>query len=209
MNGTGRSGPRPLVFLDVDGTMTADRQNTFPFDYTDAYEPYTVHTMGRDYPVLCRRDVIAAINTASTLVEFRWLTMWGESAAKDFAPAVGLKEFGVSDRVPRGGGYPDVGRWSLRWWKFLAIQAEHELHPGRPLIWLDDNISTDLHDKMIASPLTPATLSWIQPRSTRGLDAEDLLSLKSWIDDPTITRRIRRGTDYPEAGGTEENNGDR
>lgn len=89
--------------------------------------------------------------------------------------------------------------------------AEVKLHPGRALMWVDDSTSIDLHEHMIASPLTPATLSWIQPRSTRGLDAEDLLSLRLWIADPTITCQIRRGTDYPQdenpTGGAEELHG--
>ena len=202
---------RPLIFFDVDGTLTADRQQMFPFDYSYDYETYTVHTMGRSYPMLCRPDVLAAVNAASEMVEVRWLTMWGQNAANDFAPAVGLKHFEVSDRF-QGAGYPDAGRWSLRWWKVIAILLEQELHPGRALIWLDNAISPDLHDQMIASQLTPSTLSWIQPKSTRGLDAEDLATLRSWLDDPIITRRIRRGTDYPEdespIGGVEEHHGD-
>lgn len=42
------AGPelRPLIFLDVDGTLVADRQQTFLFDYTHDYETYNVHTMG-------------------------------------------------------------------------------------------------------------------------------------------------------------------
>ena len=161
--------------------------------------------------MLCRPDVFASADAAFETVEIRWLTMWGESAANDFAPAVGLNRFDVSDRFPWA-GYPGAGRWSLRWWKSVAVQIEFEVHPGRPMLWLDDNISPDLHDHLIASPLTPSTLSWIQPKSTRGLDTEDLVSLRSWIDDPTITRRIRRGTDFPEgespSDGAEDHHGD-
>ena len=67
------AGPelRPLIFLDVDGTLVADRQQTFPFDDPHDYETYNVHTMGRSNPMLCRPDVLAAVNTASSTVEIR------------------------------------------------------------------------------------------------------------------------------------------
>ena len=72
------AGPelRLLIFLDVDGTLVADRQQTFPFDDPHDYETYNVHTMGRSYPMLTRPDptrpdVLAAVNTASSTVEIR------------------------------------------------------------------------------------------------------------------------------------------
>ena len=45
-----------VIFLDVDGTLVADRQQTFPFDDPHDYETYNVHTMGQSNPMLCRPD---------------------------------------------------------------------------------------------------------------------------------------------------------
>ena len=191
---------RPLLLLDVDGTMTAVRQQSFPFDYWADYLTFARSIRARDIRVLFRPDVVRAINAASSEVEVKWHSMWGNDAPIHFAPLVELEAFGVTDPNPVGRSLPDEGPGALRWWKYLYILEAEKVAPGRPIMWVDDSIGIDLHQRMIASPLTPKSLSWIQPRSTRGLDAEDLSSLASWMDDPSVTRRILRGSDYDEGG---------
>lgn len=196
----GRASPekRPLLLLDIDGTMTATRQRSAPFDYSADYCTFKMSLRGRDIRVMFRPDVIRAINSASSELEVKWHTMWGDDAVAHFAPLVELNAFSVTDPAPAGGGMPDEGPGALRWWKYTHILSEAKAAPGRPIMWLDDGIGTDLHQRMIASPLTPKTLSWIRPRSTRGLDAEDLKSLALWIEDPSVARRVLRGSDYGE-----------
>ena len=183
---------RPLLLLDVDGTMTATRQRSFPFDYSADYQTFATSIRSRDIRILFRPDVVHAIDAASSSLEVKWHTMWGAHSATHFASLLELEAFGVTDLAPVGTGTPDEGPGALRWWKFTAILAEAKAAHGRPVMWLDDGIGLDLQKQMIASPLTPPSLSWIQPRSTRGLDAEDLKSLASWIGDPSVPRQIFR-----------------
>ena len=72
--------------------MSAEPQRSFPFDYSKEYVNDTVPSLRRLYKMLVRPRVVEAINAASSVVEVKWHTMWGATAVKNFAPAVGLKE---------------------------------------------------------------------------------------------------------------------
>ena len=182
----------PLVWLDADGVIGALPKEGDEFSYTQ-YQTYVVPCRGELFYFLFRPAVIAALNAASNTVEIRWHTMWGDAAQNELAPEIGLKEFTVSNPNPTGGGIPSRGAFSLTWWKVQAIREEASLNPGRPMMWLDDNISADLHQHLNESENgAPDSLSWIQPRPARGLDRLDLAAFAQWVADPSATIRIRR-----------------
>lgn len=120
--------------------------------------------------------------------------MWGDAARTDLAPEIGLRESTVSDPNPTGQGIPYDGFDSLSWWKVQMIRAGAVLNPGRPMIWLEGNITADLHYYLKRGPYrAPDTLSWIRPRPHRGLDSTDLASLAAWLCEPHEVVRVRRG----------------
>ena len=184
----------PLVLLDIDGVINALPNSDGTIDDYAGYEFDVLPFRQRPVRFLYRKTVIAALNAASLDVEVRFHSMWGDAAQLDLAPEIGLRDFTVSDPNPTGQGIPYDGFDSLYWWKVRVIRDEAALNPGRPMIWLDDNISADLHHYLKRSPYrAPETLSWIRPMPHRGLDSKDLANLADWVRDPLGVIRVRRG----------------
>ena len=79
---------RPLLLTDIDGTVMAVWQQSFPFDYSAEYQTSAMSIRSRDIQTLFRPDVVHAINAASSELEVKWHRMWGADAANDFSPFV-------------------------------------------------------------------------------------------------------------------------
>jgi hypothetical protein len=181
----------PLILLDVDGVILPER--AAPGGTEMEFQTLTmIDYEGIQVDRYFRLPVVAALNAASADAEIRWHTMWGDSARSHLAPAIGLGEFGVTDPRPEGAGLPSRGLWSLTWWKMQWVFTLLEANPGRPILVVDDNLSADLAEHLAVRDEV-ATLSWIQPRSSRGLDRLDLAALAAWVRNPAETVRVRRG----------------
>lgn len=134
---------RPVILLDVDGVINAFHP-----------EWKRPHTLSNDCPMVMVRDdqakwadlkadhiqsmrhtilvrwsphVVQAVNKWSERADIIWVTSWRTAAAKNLAPAVGLKPFAVAP---------------LDKHKYACHEEEFErLVRGRPVCWIDDEFN--------------------------------------------------------------------
>jgi hypothetical protein len=118
----------PLILLDVDGVI--NRFVTNKKIWMDEME-VAVNCGGDSYrSIRYSPTVVAALNQIfeTGLAEIRWLTYWNQEAQEYLAPQLGLRHFEMGNDLR----YTDKGPAAKEW----AI-----LHPERPIVWIDDEIS--------------------------------------------------------------------
>lgn len=154
---------RPLVLLDVDGVLNAlgPPDSSWP-----DWRRGAATALGRDWPIRWSPSVVAAVNGWLASAEVQWLTTWGQDANRDLHALLGLpalpvagthegagtgmhEDMGVAGEAQAGApalaavtpAAPD--ELSGRWWKFDVVRRLVRAEPGRRLVWLDDDLSTD------------------------------------------------------------------
>ena len=150
---------RPLLFLDVDGTL-------IPFGGNDFGE-------GGD-PLLARLNPGHGWRLLMLRCELVWATTWMQDANDAICPRLGLPELPVvewSDADP-----PEAG---LHWKTSDLV----DWAAGRPFVWVDDEI-TDVDRAWVAAHHTgPAYLHRVDPGV--GLTEDDFAALRSALENWT------------------------
>lgn len=129
----GRVNP-VLVFVDVDGCINAEQS-----------AGYSYMEIG-PYPIYYRPAVVVWLRTlaAAPRVELMWASTWVMPGRDDHL--VDLEAaLGFEAAVPRyvhGGPYA----WQRDWWKVRTVRAVLAQHPGRPWVWLDDDLTPDISE---------------------------------------------------------------
>lgn len=140
----------PVWLLDVDGVINAISKNpdgsVWPRDRWTKTEAVSG---GTAWPILAAQPVLDFIAKTheSGRAEVRWHTTWQQDALA-LGAQLGLPEFAVQDcpefypeRQLVAGAAPVAVRGT--WWKLPA--AERVVgEEGRPLIWTDDDIRSEL-----------------------------------------------------------------
>lgn len=159
---------KPKVYLDVDGVLNAvclkpdldvwpDYLNTRACGGRFCYSPSVVR-------------MIADWHEAE-VAEVVWLTTW-EHEAQTLAQEIGLPHFEVAG--PRREA--DFG-----WWKLAVVQRDVAADPGRPFVWIDDDLYYDdeaiewLND--LATPFLAIT-----PAVSYGLRRDELEGIDAWLE---------------------------
>lgn len=130
--------PQTVVYLDIDGVVN-------PFNTTPAVERKRAQYWSEwktlrvaDATIIYAPELVTRLNSLTGEAHVVFLSMWMETAVKEFAPAVGLHvdEFADAD------GWNRVSeRYILsvkeRWWKLNLVIERMDASPS-PVVWIDD-----------------------------------------------------------------------
>ena len=144
----------PLLLLDVDGVLNAVTRTPDAHVWTD-WVTGTARANGRSWPITFSPTPVARLAAwhRDGAVELRWLTTWGFAANEGLHELLGLPALEVAG-VPDGpGSASELAEASLagstaaapdaltgRWWKLDAVRRLLAAEPGRPTVWVDDEL---------------------------------------------------------------------
>jgi hypothetical protein len=115
-------------------------------------------------------------------VEIQWLTTWAEDADRLLAEPMGLprrlrthSREGISPI-----GYTGPLDGSGKWWKLDAARRLAEGEPGRPIVWIDDDLAARAGetDEWLAAH---GHVLVIAPHTGTGLTHEQLDEVEAWL----------------------------
>jgi hypothetical protein len=157
---------RPLLFLDVDGTL-------LPFGGE-------VRTFGDDpNPLLARLDPAHGPRLAALRCDLVWATTWMADANDALAPRLGLPGLPVVD-WPEPSDVDEQDERAGLHWKTRTLVA---WAGGRPFAWVDDEITRADRAWVAAHHPGAALLHRVDHR--QGLTDADYAALGAWVRTPT------------------------
>ncbi|MCD0445808.1 hypothetical protein LO763_19555 [Glycomyces sp. A-F 0318] len=156
---------RPLLFLDVDGTVIPFGRHNSNKAATAAAEPYLA---GID-PTL--GDRLTGFPCALV-----WATTWEDHANTVLAPLLGLPRLPVVRWPAPSSADEREDRWWNLHWKTRALTT---WAGGRPFVWVDDEITGADIDWVAARHPGRALLHPVD--AAKGLTHRDLATLDVWF----------------------------
>jgi hypothetical protein len=164
------SAQRPLLFLDVDGTL-------IPFGTPPAAPPDPPRNQTRGqvqpddaHPLLHRVESEHGRLLSALPCDLVWASTWMSDANDVLAPLLGLPALPVLD-------WPDSDEAGPLHWKTRGLV---EWAQGRPFVWVDDEISPADRVWVSAHHHGPALLHRVDPR--HGLTEGDFTVIKYWLE---------------------------
>lgn len=172
------------MLLDVDGVLNAISSRGDGSAWRD-WKTGSADTPSGTWPILYSPTVVAAIREwhERALAEIRWLADWGDLANGDLRALLSLPEFPV---VPAAATPPPDRPWRQTdqrapWWKFDAVKALIAEEPGRPLLWVDDDLR---FDRAVAKWMQENTTSLlVTPHTHLGLTPKHLRVMEQWLQE--------------------------
>ena len=159
---------RPLLFLDVDGTLLSSGGRT-EFDASQIdWQEWQSHRN----PRLAGMDRTLGRRLLAFGCDLVWATAWMHDANEVIAPLLGLPPLPVAE-LPEAPLEDPVGTLH---WKTAALVAAAE---GRHFAWVDDEISDIDRAWVDAHHAGSALLHRVDPRS--GLTEADLTQIGDWL----------------------------
>jgi hypothetical protein len=153
-------GMRPLLFLDVDGTL-------IPLGGSAAGSNH--QPVAHSNPLLGRLNPEHGRWLSALPCDLVWATTWMADANDTISPLLGLPDLPMVD-------WPDDDDDGPVHWKTRGLVA---WAAGRPFVWIDDEI-TDADRTWVAAHHTgQALLHRVDPRA--GLTEQDIAAIREWI----------------------------
>jgi hypothetical protein len=118
---------RPIILLGVDGVLNALHP---PFQAPDTWEDWQQAEI-EGFTITYSPEMGRRLKALEA--DIHWLTTWEHMANKYIAPLLGFPEFPVLEKE-------DFDK-TRSWWKSGAAEMLMLSNIGRPLIWVDDDIS--------------------------------------------------------------------
>jgi hypothetical protein len=156
---------RPLLFLDVDGTL-------LPFGGE-------LRTFGDDpNPLLARLDPAHGPRLAALRCDLVWATTWMSEANDALAPRLGLPGLPVVDWPEPSDVDEQDERAGLHWKTRTLV----DWAAGRPFAWVDDEITRA--DRAWVAEHHPGAALLHRVDHRQGLTDADYAALGAWIRTP-------------------------
>lgn len=168
-----RPAQRPLLFLDVDGTLLPHDGAQLPssLEQWDQWQ----HPSN---PQLAKVTPGHGPRLLALPCDLMWATAWMHDANAVIAPLLALPELPVAD-LPEA---PEEDEAGVLHWKTRILV---EIAAGRPFIWVDDEISDLDRAWVTAQHQGQALLHRVD--SAIGLTDTDLATLDDWLQDVSGT----------------------
>lgn len=181
---------KPILFLDIDGATAVAPSPGFPH-LKNSWKNWK-YTEILDAPLIYSPDLIDALNALNDLVEVRILSSWllpdrrHKRPIELLLPAFGLDSFTLS--IPaEGGENPDVLSAAMpkdrRWWKLNNVMDSIDTE-GRPVIWVDDDLSKKYSSKFVSTYAEDSgvPILLVKPFETRGLVPSDVARINTFVN---------------------------
>lgn len=165
---------KPLLLLDIDGVLNAASVNPPTHAWPrDAWRRVRVD----GFWLHVAQPVIDFLIGLDGSAEIRWHTTW-QDRALHVGEVFGLPPFGVQEAPEflHQGETLKLGSW----WKLPAVWRE--LATGRPVIWADDDIDTELTEEQRLSLLAHTNVLRICPDHRTGLCPKHLLHINRFLE---------------------------
>lgn len=159
--------PRPILFLDVDGTLLPFGGPGMP-SAPDAPALWTASSN----PHLARIDRSLGPLLTGLGCDLVWATAWMDDANEVIAPLLGLPRLAVAD-LPAYSG--DLGDDRLQW----KTRALVRIADGRPFVWVDDVIGKA--DRAFVDGEHGGAALLRKVDSDVGVTAGDLVAIAEWL----------------------------
>ena len=167
---------RPLLFLDVDGTLIPTAEIALPANLEGWNTTWRTSTN----PYLANIDASHGSQLLRLPVDIVWATAWMHDANSIICPILGLPALPVADLGDLPGiddpvGLEDDSSAELNW----KTQALVRLAAGRPFAWIDDEL-TDVDRAWVSKNHSgPTLLHRVDARC--GLTANDFVAVEQWL----------------------------
>lgn len=193
---------RPLLLLDVDGVLNAVSASPDPRVWPDWQHGCAV-AGGRAWPITWSPSVVSAVEQWRSRADVRWLTTWGHHANAGLRALLGLRELpvagtyadvdrplpaGTPDGAPEPGAAAHAGvapaapdELTGRWWKFDIVRQLVRAEPGRPVVWIDDDLAGQREIRQWMEREAPCLL--LAPTMSTGLRPDDLALVREFLDE--------------------------
>lgn len=193
----------PLLLLDVDGVLNALADDGEHQDAWSQWRAGYATADGSRWPITWAPAVIERLRGwhEDGLVQIQWLTTWGHDANDELRRLLGLPHLvvaGTHTEFDLEGATADVETeahaavapsapdpLSGHWWKYDVVRRVLDEHPGRAVIWVDDELQPGSAFRRWADeqPLLHA----VGPDPRVGLSRDDLRGI-AWSLQPSSER---------------------
>lgn len=180
----------PVILLDIDGVINADTRKPNRSIWPAASWRFgEAVSAGKRWPIAWSTNVIEFLTRVHSegRAEIRWHTTW-QHDAQNLADLVGLPTFPVASapEAPTDDGLNgELIAARIRdglpaWWKYGAARRM-VIEERRPLIWIDDDITSELPRRIRDALDRLGPVSFVSPDSKTGLIPRHLREIDTFL----------------------------